>query len=85
MPWRNWKQWLCKILGEGGRGGNKVHYGLCESGEFMKEVFTKHTGQLTFSFFSLNLGKFPDRRIHHPRKRVLDEICCLDSSTLITG
>ena len=24
-------------------------------------------------------------RIHHPRKRVLDEICCLDSSTLIAG
>ena len=24
-------------------------------------------------------------RIHHPRKRVLDEICCLDSSTLNAG
>ena len=26
-PKRNWKQWLCKIL-----GANKVHYGKCGSG-----------------------------------------------------
>ena len=27
----NWKQWLFKI--QGGGGDDKVHYGLCESGE----------------------------------------------------
>ena len=44
IPWRNWKQWLCNFiclffLGDDGRGGgvegiNKVHYGLCENGEY---------------------------------------------------
>ena len=30
---RNWKQWLCKILGV-----YKGHYGLCENGEWAKNV-----------------------------------------------
>ena len=29
----NWKQWLCKVVGGGGEGVNKVHYGLHENGE----------------------------------------------------
>ena len=29
IPRRNWKQWLCKILG--GKQG-ALHYGLCENG-----------------------------------------------------
>ena len=47
IPRSNWKQWLCNVIclfffleGGGGavRGGvegiNKVHYGLCENGEY---------------------------------------------------
>ena len=32
LPKRNWKQCLCKIFGDGGGRGNKLHYGRCASG-----------------------------------------------------
>ena len=31
---RNPRQWFCKICGGGGGGVKKVHYGLCENGEY---------------------------------------------------
>ena len=36
-PKRNQTQWLCKIWGV-----NKVHYGLCENGEFEKSYLFLH-------------------------------------------
>ena len=42
IPMRNWKQWLCNLffLGGGGVGGNKVHCGLDENGQYLTLTFS---------------------------------------------
>ena len=41
-PKRNRKQWLCKVFFFWGGGVNKVHYGLCENGEYFACSWTSH-------------------------------------------
>ena len=41
-PKRNLKQWFCKISGGGGGRVNKLHYGLCENGEYKNNRACTH-------------------------------------------
>ena len=66
IPRRNWKQSLCKF---GGRGVNKMYYGLCENCEWMENVKIDSNIYPSFSiaFFFNRLSRFCQETESHSR------------------